>query len=144
MPKFKLKRCRDPYLNHLQSNQFGKPNYGDSDILSGRLAKDLLNSSVENYYEYSDQPFYARFKYGKGREIVPVTSPGGVFNLEFSSDGKLLAAACEKKNILIFDPLRQKLVHSIDNAHTDCVNCIRYVVSFSSIFTLYSNCICWN
>ena len=60
------------------------------------------------------------------REEVPVTSPGGIFNLEFNADGKILAAACEKHNILIFDPLRRQVVHSIDNAHTDCVNCIRY------------------
>ena len=54
--------------------------------------------------------------------------PGGIFNLEFNSDGKILAAACEKKNILIFDPLRREVVHSIDSAHTDCVNCIRWVM----------------
>ena len=66
---------------------------------------------------------------GKGvliREEVPVTSPGGIFNLEFNADGKILAAACEKHNILIFDPLRRQVVHNIASAHTDCVNCIRY------------------
>ena len=60
------------------------------------------------------------------RHEIPLSCPGGVFNLEFNADGKILAAACEKKNILIFDPLRQKVVHCIDNAHTDCVNCIRF------------------
>ena len=60
------------------------------------------------------------------REEVPVSSPGGIYNLEFNSDGKILAAACEKHNILIFDPLLRKQIASIDEAHTDCVNCIRY------------------
>lgn len=39
----------------------------------------------------------------------------------------LLLAACEKKSILMFDPLRRNLIHTIDNAHHDCVNCVRYV-----------------
>ena len=30
---------------------------------------------------------------------------GGIFNLEFSPDGRILSAACERKNIMIFDPL---------------------------------------
>lgn len=69
--------------------------------------------------------------------IQPVTSwdhalsttaaHGGVFNLEFSPDGSLLLAACEKKSILMFDPLRRRLIHSIDNAHNDCVNCVRFL-----------------
>ncbi|XP_017889816.1 DDB1- and CUL4-associated factor 10 [Ceratina calcarata] len=69
--------------------------------------------------------------------IQPVTSwdhalsstaaHGGVFNLEYSPDGSLLLAACEKKSILMFDPLRRRLIHSIDNAHNDCVNCVRFL-----------------
>lgn len=39
----------------------------------------------------------------------------------------LLLAACEKKSILMFDPLCRKLIHAIDNAHNDCVNCVRFV-----------------
>ena len=57
--------------------------------------------------------------------LTTVSSPGGIFNIEFNSDGKILAAACERKSILIFDPLTRKLVRTIENAHTDCVNCIR-------------------
>ncbi|XP_016919384.1 DDB1- and CUL4-associated factor 10 [Apis cerana] len=52
---------------------------------------------------------------------------GGVFNLEYSPDGSLLLAACEKKSILMFDPLRRNLIHTIDNAHHDCVNCVRFL-----------------
>ncbi|OAD56534.1 DDB1- and CUL4-associated factor 10 like protein [Eufriesea mexicana] len=69
--------------------------------------------------------------------IQPVTSwdhalsanaaHGGVFNLEYSPDGSLLLAACEKKSILMFDPLRRRLIHAIDNAHSDCVNCVRFL-----------------
>lgn len=69
--------------------------------------------------------------------IQPVTSwdhalsaaaaHGGVFNLEYSPDGSLLLAACEKKSILMFDPLRRSLIHAIDNAHNDCVNCVRFL-----------------
>ncbi|XP_043479548.1 DDB1- and CUL4-associated factor 10 [Leptopilina heterotoma] len=52
---------------------------------------------------------------------------GGVFNLEYSPDGSLLLAACEKKSVLMFDPLSRRLIHAIDNAHTDCVNCVRFL-----------------
>ncbi|KAL0103124.1 hypothetical protein PUN28_017450 [Cardiocondyla obscurior] len=52
---------------------------------------------------------------------------GGVFNLEYSPDGSLLLAACEKKSILMFDPLCRKLIHAIDDAHNDCVNCVRFL-----------------
>ncbi|XP_032665782.1 DDB1- and CUL4-associated factor 10 [Odontomachus brunneus] len=52
---------------------------------------------------------------------------GGVFNLEYSPDGSLLLAACEKKSILMFDPLCRRLIHAIDNAHSDCVNCVRFL-----------------
>nr|XP_031843052.1 DDB1- and CUL4-associated factor 10 [Nomia melanderi] len=68
--------------------------------------------------------------------IQPVTSwdhalspatHGGVFNLEYSPDGSLLLAACERKTILMFDPLRRRLIHAIENAHDDCVNCVRFL-----------------
>ncbi|XP_078051831.1 DDB1- and CUL4-associated factor 10 homolog isoform X1 [Augochlora pura] len=52
---------------------------------------------------------------------------GGVFNLEYSPDGSLLLAACERKTILMFDPLRRRLIHAIENAHDDCVNCVRFL-----------------
>ncbi|RZF41801.1 hypothetical protein LSTR_LSTR005263 [Laodelphax striatellus] len=55
--------------------------------------------------------------------------PGGIFNLEFSPDGSMLVAACEKKSILMFDPLSRNLIRAIDNAHNDCVNCVRFLDS---------------
>ncbi|XP_075223965.1 DDB1- and CUL4-associated factor 10 homolog isoform X2 [Lycorma delicatula] len=81
-----------------------------------------------------------RFMKGLYTTILPCTSwdhsesirsgvPGGIFNLEFSPDGSLLVAACEKKSILMFDPLSRQLVHAVDNAHEDCVNCVRFLDS---------------
>ncbi|XP_063831649.1 DDB1- and CUL4-associated factor 10 homolog [Ostrinia nubilalis] len=52
---------------------------------------------------------------------------GGVYNLEFSPEGSLLVAACEKKCIQIFDPLNHKRIHSVHGAHSDCVNCVKFL-----------------
>ena len=40
-------------------------------------------------------------------------------------------AACEKKSILMFDPLNGKPIFTKTNAHDDCVNCVRYVADQS-------------
>ena len=39
----------------------------------------------------------------------------------------LLVAACEKKSILMFDPLNGKHIFTKNKAHDGCVNCVRYV-----------------
>ncbi|XP_004923355.1 DDB1- and CUL4-associated factor 10 isoform X2 [Bombyx mandarina] len=52
---------------------------------------------------------------------------GGVFNLEFSPDGSLLVAACEKKSLQIFDPLTHQRTHCVTEAHSDCVNCVKFL-----------------
>ncbi|KAK3915807.1 DDB1- and CUL4-associated factor 10-like protein [Frankliniella fusca] len=62
-------------------------------------------------------------------ENVRGSHHGGVFNLEFSPDGSLLVAACEKRSFLMFDALSQKQVHVVENAHRDCVNCVRFLDS---------------
>ncbi|KAE8752191.1 hypothetical protein FOCC_FOCC000984 [Frankliniella occidentalis] len=62
-------------------------------------------------------------------ENVRGSHHGGVFNLEFSPDGSLLVAACEKRSFLMFDALSQKQVHAVENAHRDCVNCVRFLDS---------------
>jgi len=145
MPKFKLRSPSDPYLKYLDLRQYGSKCYGVQDKIHKRLGEDMLKSGTWNrtgneqnqYYEHMENPFYIKSKYtrtpdGVGafiREEVPVSSPGGIYNLEFNSDGKILAAACEKHNILIFDPLLRKQIASIDEAHTDCVNCIRFLDS---------------
>lgn len=37
----------------------------------------------------------------------------------------LLAAACEYKSIVLFDPLAEKQVSAVSNAHDGSVNCIK-------------------
>jgi len=144
MPKHRVTGRGDPYRNYLEDRQFGFRRHGVMDRLYKRMADDMLNmpdskgnSKFCTYFEHSEQPFYSVSRYMRGKEgkgvftqdHVPVSSPGGIFNIEFNSDGKILAAACERKSILIFDPLTRKLVRTIENAHTDCVNCIRFLDS---------------
>lgn len=52
---------------------------------------------------------------------------GGIFNLEFSLDGKLLVAACEGKQILLYDASSHKQVKAVENSHENCVNCIKFL-----------------
>ncbi|GAB6023174.1 hypothetical protein CHUAL_007999 [Chamberlinius hualienensis] len=57
------------------------------------------------------------------------TGHGAVFNLDFSPDGLMLVAACEKRSILVFDSLRGKLINYVNDAHFACVNCVRFLDS---------------
>ncbi|UYV61171.1 DCAF10 [Cordylochernes scorpioides] len=52
---------------------------------------------------------------------------GGIFNLEFTPDGSLLAATAENSSLLLFDPLNHILVNSVAKAHEDCVNYARFL-----------------
>lgn len=52
---------------------------------------------------------------------------GGVFNLEYSLNGRLLAAACEAKKILLFDAGTHRHIKTVENAHSKCVNCIKFL-----------------
>ncbi|XP_041477537.1 DDB1- and CUL4-associated factor 10 homolog [Lytechinus variegatus] len=54
---------------------------------------------------------------------------GAVFNLEFSPIGDTLVTAYEGEAMQLFDPISAKLITKIPNAHTDCVNCIRFLDS---------------
>lgn len=40
---------------------------------------------------------------------------------------KLLIAACEKKSIVLFDPITNRQTKAVKNAHQDSVNCVKYV-----------------
>ncbi|CAH1802309.1 unnamed protein product [Owenia fusiformis] len=62
-------------------------------------------------------------------DTVDDTHHGAVFNFDFSTDGSVLAAACEQKSLLLFDPLNGKLIHTRNAAHTDCVNCVKFLDS---------------
>ncbi|KAH9505163.1 hypothetical protein Btru_058860 [Bulinus truncatus] len=52
---------------------------------------------------------------------------GAVFGFGFSPDGALLAAACENKCMLLYDPHNAKLINRRFKTHTDCVNCVRFL-----------------
>ena len=67
------------------------------------------------------------FHYADGSSRQSVSPTGGIFNLAFNADGSLLGAACENKCVLLFDPNTRKLVHTVENAHNDCVNCLRFL-----------------
>lgn len=56
-----------------------------------------------------------------------VNTKGGIFNLEFSLDGKILVAACEDESVVLYDASNQKCVHKIEKAHSNCVNCVRFI-----------------
>lgn len=38
-----------------------------------------------------------------------------------------MLAACERRQVLIYDATNQKHMMTIENAHRNCVNCIRYL-----------------
>jgi WD repeat-containing protein 32 len=136
MPKWK--NCHgDPYKSFLDARQTGiRTIPGTYDRLCRQMGQDLMqfpeSKRFSTYFEQSLYPFYPVQKYEKGvfyRDQEPVGSPGGIFNVEFNPDGNILAAACERKSILVFDPLTRKIIRTIENAHSDCVNCIRFLDS---------------
>ncbi len=73
--------------------------------------------------------------------IQPGVQPGRVRNENGSFDGRfdgccpvfdgrsILAAACEQKSVLLFDPGSRRLVKAVEKAHQDCVNCVRFLDS---------------
>ncbi|BFY97585.1 hypothetical protein BsWGS_00625 [Bradybaena similaris] len=52
---------------------------------------------------------------------------GAVFGFGFSPDGSLLAAACENRCMLLYDPKNARLIQRRFKTHTDCVNCVRFL-----------------
>uniref|UniRef100_A0A6P7GQ55 DDB1- and CUL4-associated factor 10-like n=1 Tax=Diabrotica virgifera virgifera TaxID=50390 RepID=A0A6P7GQ55_DIAVI len=88
------------------------------------FVKDPLNirDSVafklySNFYQYD----------GNNVGYYSKSGLGGIFNLEFSLDGRLLVAACEGKQIILFDAANQKLMYKISDAHQNCVNCVKFL-----------------
>ena len=57
------------------------------------------------------------------------TPNGAIFNLEFSLDGKVVVAACERCSFMIYDPATEKLIKEKSGAHDDCINCIHFLDS---------------
>nr|XP_002737209.1 PREDICTED: DDB1- and CUL4-associated factor 10-like [Saccoglossus kowalevskii] len=56
-----------------------------------------------------------------------VEGHGSIFNIEFSPDGKVLVAACERKSIKVCDPLTGTHITTIKDAHDDCVNLVKFL-----------------
>ncbi|KAI1297397.1 DDB1- and CUL4-associated factor 10 -like protein [Halotydeus destructor] len=52
---------------------------------------------------------------------------GGIFNLAYSADGSVLVAATERKSLLFFDPLTHKLTSTIEKAHMNSVNYVKFL-----------------
>ncbi|XP_044737300.1 DDB1- and CUL4-associated factor 10 [Chrysoperla carnea] len=97
--------------NWLRDRELGvKRRLGFEDAFSEKLYYSLLPCNSWDQFQHTSNKIH-----------------GGVFNLEFSPDGSLLVAACEKKSIIMFDPLNRKVVKSVDYAHGDCVNCVRFL-----------------
>ncbi|XP_050077271.1 DDB1- and CUL4-associated factor 10 homolog [Anopheles maculipalpis] len=88
------------------------PRFGDADTIHRTIYRSLEPKKIWN---------------DPGRFPGIVRDYGGAFNLEFSPDGTLLVAACEKKSIVLFDPLTEIQICAVKNAHTECVNCIKFI-----------------
>uniref|UniRef100_A0A182M1I0 Uncharacterized protein n=1 Tax=Anopheles culicifacies TaxID=139723 RepID=A0A182M1I0_9DIPT len=86
--------------------------FGDADTIHRTIYRSLEPKKIWN---------------DPGRFPGIVRDYGGAFNLEFSPDGTLLVAACQKKSIVLFDPLTEIQICAVKNAHTECVNCIKFI-----------------
>ncbi|XP_023309359.2 DDB1- and CUL4-associated factor 10 homolog [Lucilia cuprina] len=94
----------------LHRREYGLPsNRGDFDNIMHRVY-----GSIDDFKHWNDLP-------------NQTSDYGAVFNLEFSPKGNVLVAACEKKSILLFDAITQRQTHKIKDAHTDNVNCIKFL-----------------
>lgn len=72
--------------------------------------------------------FYCNFDLFENKSLKPPARKyGGIFNMEYSNDGRLLVAACEERSILIHDASNQKIIKTISDAHLNCVNCVRFI-----------------
>ena len=89
----------------------------------GNRSREPIGSTLRRIYSHmgsTNSPFPSD---------ITNTGHGGIFNLSFSDDGRTLVAATERRRILVLDPLSHKLVHSVSDAHEDCVNYVRFLDS---------------
>ena len=103
-----------PLLQELGfTSRTSKRKIGSSSAFAGQLCKlyTVKSDSIYDFHLYNCQGSFH----------------GAILNLTFSLSGHILAAATERKSILLFDPLCHKLIHNISNAHTDSVNCIKFL-----------------
>ncbi|XP_053686470.1 DDB1- and CUL4-associated factor 10 homolog [Sabethes cyaneus] len=91
---------------------------------SGFPARFGDGDSVHRAIYYSLEP---KKSWNDQRNACNTCEYGGAYNLEFSPDGSILVAACEKKTIVLFDPVTEKQMCTIKNAHNDSVNCVKFL-----------------
>ncbi|XP_011192889.2 DDB1- and CUL4-associated factor 10 homolog isoform X1 [Zeugodacus cucurbitae] len=89
----------------------------DQDFIMPRIYQ-----SMRPLYQWND-------KFSKSGTNLGTVNVGGVFNMEFSPEGNLLVAACERKAIVMFDVISRQTVQRIMDAHTSNVNCIKFLNS---------------
>ncbi|XP_056641405.1 DDB1- and CUL4-associated factor 10 homolog [Diorhabda sublineata] len=102
--------CNVSFLDRIEKRSFGLRQYQLS--LDDSIAFKLYS----NFHNFD-----------LGHKINTEKNLGGIFNLEFSLDGKLLVAACEGKQVITIDAASQKLINTIPDAHQNCVNCVRFL-----------------
>jgi len=95
------------FYNKLKQRELGKTLFTESSALLSKLEVSLSR--------YND------------KENKVNIGHGAVFNLEFSPDNQYLVAACENKDILLYDPCNQRKVKVIQKAHGDGVNCVTFL-----------------
>ncbi|EDO49998.1 predicted protein [Nematostella vectensis] len=95
------------------------------------------DSVMARYYKY-----IALRKIWDPQSTAVEEGHGAVFNIEFSPNGSLLVAACERASFLVFDPVSQQLIKSKRKAHSDCVNCVRFLDSRSFLTCSDDKTIC--
>lgn len=81
------------------------------------------------FYKTLYSSFYRRTSSSTKRH--PDYLYGGVFNLEFSPDSSILISAREKNAFILWDPISLEEIKVVENAHHDCVNCIKLVLKLS-------------
>lgn len=54
---------------------------------------------------------------------------GSIFNIEFSPSDSIVLTACSNNSVVAYDPRlsTSKHIRSVQNAHSDCTNCITFV-----------------
>ncbi|XP_074133557.1 DDB1- and CUL4-associated factor 10-like [Sminthopsis crassicaudata] len=99
-----------PLFRLLESRSLGRGNYVDPARDNFRMVTSLYKSihSADSLY-------------------LNTRTHGAIFNLEYSPNGSVLAAACELNEVLLFDPISSKHIRTLSDAHNDCVNNIRFL-----------------
>lgn len=90
------------------------PSQADQDFIMPRVYQ-----SMRPLYQWND-------KFNKTNNEITLNI-GGVFNMEFSPEGNLLVAACERKAIVMFDVISRQITQRIMDAHMSNVNCIKFL-----------------